>query len=114
MAVAGPAPDAGAGPRIPLVQHDPERHVEGPQSLAGEVVGQVLDAWLVADRRVRIGRARRRIGGIDSALAVDVIEPLGPRVVGLEILVGDRPRRRYPAPVLDLAEVLAAEPEEGG
>src|SRR6266704_3053369 len=113
MAVARPAADAGARAWILLVQHDPEGHVKRPQSLAGEVVGEVLDARLVADGRVWVWRARGRIGRIDPALAVDVIELLGPRVVGLEVVVGDGPGRRHAPPVLDLPEILATQPEEG-
>src|SRR5216684_2825209 len=65
-------------------------------------------------RRVRVRRARGRVRRVRSPLAVHVIEPFRRGVVGLEVLVFDRPRGRYPAPVLDLAEVLAAEAEERG
>src|SRR5215813_3377784 len=43
-----------------------------------------------------------------------MIEALGSEVVGLQLVVGDGPGRRYAAPVLDLAEVLAAQAEERG
>src|SRR3989454_7254737 len=56
------------------------------------------------------GRVRR----IAAALAVHVVELLGPRVVRLQVLVGDRPRGRDPAVMLDLPEVLAPQPEERG
>src|SRR5438093_5450305 len=111
MTVAGFAPDTAALTGILLVEHHAQRHVKGATAEARPVVGELLDPWLVAHRRMGIGRARRRIGGVDAALAMHVIQPLGPRVVRLEILVGDRPRRRDPVVVLELTEVLAAQPE---
>src|SRR5262249_21597198 len=52
--------------------------------------------------------------GVHPTLAVDVIELLGARVVGLHLVVADRPRRRHAPPVLHLTEVLAAKPEQRG
>ena len=49
-----------------------------------------------------------------AVLAVHLVQVLGLRVVGLELVVGDRPRRRETAVVLDLAEVLRAQPEQRG
>jgi len=43
-----------------------------------------------------------------------LVELLCLRVVGLHLLVGDRPRRRDPAVVAQLAEVLFAEAVQGG
>ena len=114
MPVAGRAADARALLRLALVEHDPERHVERPQPLAREVVGERLDPRLVAHDRMRVRRAGRWIRRVHAPLAVDLIETLGARVVRLEVLVGDRPRRRHAGGVLELAEVLAAHPEQGG
>jgi hypothetical protein len=108
MAVASRAPDARASLRLALVQHDAERNVEGAKPLSSEVVGELLDARLVADGRMRVRIARRRIRRIDTALAVHLVEALGAPVVRLEVLVGDRPGGGHTVVVLQLAEVLSA------
>src|SRR2546425_4496351 len=112
MAVARPATDALARPGTLLVQHDAQRHMEGAEAQPRQIVGELLDPRLVAARWMRVGRAGRRVGGIHAALAVHVVEVLGLRVVGLEVLVGQRPRGREPAVVADFSEVLPAEAEE--
>ncbi len=112
MAVAGVAADARAFQRARLVEHDAERHVKGPAALGREVVVQLLDARFVADGGERVGRARLRLGRVGAALAVDAIQPLGLRVVRLEIVVRDRPRGRDAAGMAQLAEVLAPQPEQ--
>src|SRR5687767_2812006 len=91
VTVAGAALDTAAAPRLLLVEHDPERHVERLQPGAREVAAELLHAWLVRDRRMRIGSTRRRIRGVLAALSVHLIETLGFGVVRLEIGVRDRP-----------------------
>src|SRR5712692_3553919 len=112
--IAGRASDAGALPPLVLVEHDPERHVERPVSEPRPVVVELLDPGLVAHGGVRIWPARHRLRGILAPLAVDVVEPLGGQVVRLEVLVRHGPGWRHAAVVLDLAEVLAPQPEERG
>ena len=92
--VAVVAAHAAAVGHVRLVEHDPARRVEGVQPGRGEVVGELLDARLVGHRRERVRGARRRLGRVLAAGAVDLVELLGPRVVGLELVVADRPRRR--------------------
>ena len=75
---------------------------------ACEVVGELLDPRLVADRRERVRRARRRLGRVLAARAVHLVELLGLRVVRLHLVVGDRPRRRDAVVVAQLAEVLGS------
>src|SRR5712692_1760221 len=75
--VAGVAADAAALVRILLVEHDADRYVEGLETRTCEVVGQLLDARLMADRGPRIGEVRRRFGRIFSAVSVHLIEILG-------------------------------------
>src|SRR5262249_57941949 len=65
-------------------------------------------------RRRRVGPAGGRVGRIRPMLAMDVIEPLGLAVIGLEIVVADRPGGRDPAMVPDLAEILLAQAEQRG
>ena len=79
--------------RVRLVEHDPARRVERPVAGGREVVGELLDPWLVRHRGMRVRRARRRLGRVLSARAVDVVVLLGERVVRLELVVGDRPGR---------------------
>ena len=45
-------------------------------------------------------------------LAVHAVEILGPRIIGLEVIVAERPGRRDPAVVPDLAEILLAQAEQ--
>ena len=60
------------------------------------------------------GRARGRLGRVLAAGAVHLVELLGLRVVRLHVGVGDRPRRREPVVVPELAEVLLAQPVQRG
>ena len=113
-AVAGGAANAGAERRVRLVEHDPARRVERPVAGGREVVGELLDPWLVGHGGMRVRRARRRLGRVLSARAVHVVELLRERVVRLQLVVGDRPRRRDAVVVLQLAEVLLAEPVQRG
>ena len=92
-AVARRAADARAERRVRLVEHDPARRVERLVAGGREVVGELLDPRLVRHGRMRIRRARRRLGRVLAARAVDVVVLLGERVVRLELVVGDRPGR---------------------
>jgi hypothetical protein len=77
-----------------------------------EVLCQLLEAWLVAHRWMRIWTTRRRLGGVLAALAVDMVLMLSLVVIRLEVLIGDRPLRRDPAEVTNLPEVLSSQPKE--
>src|SRR5262249_35282897 len=112
VTIAGTAADAGALARRGLVEADPQRHVERPEPESREVVAEPLHARVMADRRVRVRRAGWWVRGVLAALAVHVVKLLGLRVVGLKVLVADRPGGRDAAPVLELVEVLPAQPEE--
>ena len=92
-AVAGVAADAPAAVRIGLVAHDADRHRERPVAEPAQVVDQLLDARLVAERRMQVGRTGARLGRVGAALAVHLVQMLGARVVGLELAVLDRPGR---------------------
>ena len=111
-AVAGGAADARAVRHVRLVEHDPARGVERVVAGRVEVVGELLDPRLVRHRRMRVRRARRRLGRVLAARAVHLVELLGLRVVRLELVVGDRPGGRDAVVVLQLAEVLLAQPVE--
>ena len=93
MAVAGGAADAAAAAAVLFVQHDAHGHVERPVPERHQAVVQGLDARFMAHRRVPVGSARPGLGGVLAAVAVHVIELLGAGVVGLEVGVGDGPRR---------------------
>ena len=79
------------------------------QTHAGEIVEELLDPRLVRHRREGV-RPAGRIPWVLSADAVHLVEILGLRVVGLEVVVADRPRGRDPAVVLQLAEVRLPQP----
>src|SRR5438128_7440626 len=111
-AVAGVAADAAALPRVLLVEHDADGHVERPVPDARQVVDQLLDARLVAEGWMEVGRARGRLRRIAAAEPVHLVEVLGLRVVRLQVVVRARPGGRDAAVVGDLAEVLPAEPDQ--
>src|SRR5258708_12149115 len=74
--IAGVAANAAALVRVLLVEHDPDRYVEGLQARTCEVVGQWLDARLMADGTPGIGGTGFRFGRIVSATPVHMIETL--------------------------------------
>ena len=59
---------------------------------------------------MRVWRAGRRLGRVLSPRAMDVVVLLGKRVIRLQLVVGDRPRRRDAVVMLKLAEVLLPKP----
>ena len=69
---------------------------------------------LMADRRPRVWLGQGPFGGVLAVHAVHLVEPLGLGVPGLELVVAERPGRRDPVDVLDLAEVLGPQAVEGG
>ena len=112
-AVEAVAAHAAPALGVALVHVDADRQVERAVAGALEVVVELLDARLVRDGGVR-ERARSAGGSVGSSprLPVHEVELLGLGVVGLEVGVGDRPRRRDAAVVADLAEVALAQAEE--
>ena len=110
--VAVRAAHALAVGHVRLVEQHPAGGVEGVVADGGEVLGELGDARLVGHGGVRVGSGCRRFGRVLPAGPVDLVELLGLRVVGLHLLVGDRPRRRDAVVVAQLAEVLGAQPVE--
>jgi len=78
-----------------------------------ELIGELLDPRLVRHGRVRVRRAGRRLRWILAPCSVHLVELLGLRVVGLQLVVRDRPGRRDAVVVAQLAEVLLAQPVKG-
>lgn len=76
-----------------------------------QAIVELLDARLVGDRSMAVGPARRRLRCVDPVLAMDMIEVLGLTVIGLKIVLTERPGRRDSAMVSDVGEVLLADPE---
>ena len=113
-AVARRAAHARAVGHVVLGEHHAAGRVERLVPGRLEVVGELLDARLVADRRERVGRAGGRLGRVLAARAVHVVELLGARVVGLHLVVADGPRRRDAVVVAQLAEVLLAQAVQRG
>src|SRR5919108_2530845 len=88
--------------------------MEGLMTRPDEVVVELLDPRLVADRWVRVRPRRGRLRRVLAALPVHEVEALGLRVVGLEVFVRERPGGGDSAVVVDLAEVPLTQPEEDG
>ena len=113
-AVAVLAADADAVRHVRLVEPDSARRVERAVTGGLEIVGELLDPRLVRDGRERVRRARRPLGRILAADAVHLVRLLGPRVVGLELVVADRPGRRDPVVVAKVVEVLRPQSVQRG
>ena len=111
-AVEAVAAHAAPALGVALVEVDADRQVERMMAGLDEVVVELLDARLVRDGRVGEGPGGRGLGGVLAALAVDEVQPLGLGVVGLEVVVGQWPRRRDARVVADLVEVALAQAEE--
>src|SRR5229473_5185080 len=111
-AVAGIAANAAALVRVLLVEHDANRYVEGLETRTCKVVGQLLNARLMADGRPGIGGVRRRFGRIFSAVPVHLIQILGLRVVRFQIVITERPRGRDATMVANFAEIFFAQTEQ--
>ena len=73
MPVAPRAPNTLAFVPVLFVKHDAHGQQKRMVPDALEVIAQLLDPRLVADRRIEIGRARRRFGRVDTAPAVHLI-----------------------------------------
>ena len=104
----------GAPSPVGLVEQDPARCRERVVPGGRQVVGDLLDARLVGDGGPRVLLRPRALGRILAVAAVHLVQPLGLGVEGLEVVVAERPRRRDAVGVLDLAEVLRAQPVERG
>ena len=114
VAVAGRAPDAGAGGPVGLIQQDPAWRMERVVAGLRERVRDLPDPWFMRDRRPRVLHGRRTLGRILAVRAVHLVEPLGLAIPGLEVGVADRPCWRDAVNVPDLAEVLGTETVQRG
>ena len=113
-AVARRAAHARAVGHVVLGEHHAAGRVERLAPGRREIVCELLDARLVADRRERVRSAGGRLGRVLAAGAVHLVELLGPRVVGLHLVVLDGPRRRGAVVVMQQAEVLLAQAVQRG
>ena len=113
--VAGVAADAAAVHAVGLVEQNgagcERRCVAG----APQAVGDLLHARFVRDRRMRVRRARRRVGGVaevGSALAAHLVQLFSSRVPGLEFIVAQRPIRRHAIGRAVGLKILLTQPEQ--
>src|SRR5207245_9941387 len=106
------AMDAGPLFRMSSVEPHAHRQVEGPVTGPDQILIQFLNARLMADRRVAIWGAGRRLRRILTTLSVHLIEIFRLCIVRLQFVVGDRPGGRHATMVLELAEILLAEPQQ--
>lgn len=79
---------------------------------SAQLFGEFRDLGLVAQRVVWIGSVGPKLKRIVATHAVNVEQPLGLDVIGLEYVIAHRPGRRDAAGVDPLAEVTLAQPEE--
>ena len=114
IAVAPRAADARAARAVGFVEEDPARRRERVVAGGGQVVGDLLDARFVGDGRPRVLLRPVTLGGVVAVVAVHLVQPLRLRVPGLEVVVAQRPGRRDAVGVLELTEVLRAQPVERG
>src|SRR5690349_6131786 len=98
--------------RILFVDLQSQRRVKRTQTEALEIVAQLLDSRLMADRRMRVRAAGARFRRVFTAFAVHVIETFGLQVIWLKIVVRNRPGRRNSAKVADFVEVFPAQTKE--
>src|SRR5579872_5088199 len=63
---------------------------------------------------MRIGLARRRLGGIDPVLAMHLIQLLSLGIIWLEIFICERPCRRESAMMAYFAEILTPQTKQSG
>jgi hypothetical protein len=99
---------------VRLVEQDSAGGVEGVVACVGQLVGELLDPRLVRHSGMRVRRTGRRLRRVLASRSVNLVDLLGLRVVRLEVVVRDRPGRRDAVVVAKLAEVLCAQPVEGG
>ena len=71
-----------------------------------------MNAWLMANGRVWVGRARGRFGGIVAAVSMHMIKPLRLGVIRLYVFVTNRPGGRETAVMANLAKVLFSETKQ--
>src|SRR5450432_1515065 len=79
-----------------------------------KLIVNLLDARLVAHRRTRVRLAARGLSRIGAAFAMRLVKNLGFVVVGLVVLVFQRPLGRDTILVPDLFEVALAQSEKSG
>src|SRR3990167_4957689 len=72
----------------------------------------LFDDRLVADRGVFVGAFFGRLGWILSSLSVHFIELFRRLIIGLKILIFERPGRGDPPIVLNLSKIGFSKPEE--
>ena len=105
-AVAPYASRVRDGPAVRVLgEMHPQRQVKRVQAQLGQAIGQLLDARLVPHRRVGVVAARGAGEGVLAVLAVHPEQVLGADVIRLHVVVAQRPGRRDPVRVPDLAEV---------
>src|SRR6266850_5769259 len=93
MTVAGIATNAGAGARVLFIDPNPKRHVKRLQARSLKIIVQMLNALLVTDGRIFVGRAGVWFGWIFTARTVHLVEMFGFGVIRLKLVVANRPRR---------------------
>jgi hypothetical protein len=106
------APDAFAVGHVSFIEHDARRRVERLVAGLGEVVRKLLNARFMRDGGMRVGLAGPGVGRVFTAKAMDRIHFLRLGVIGLEIVVADRPLRRHAVVMRVALKILLAQAKE--
>src|SRR5258705_4407170 len=112
MAVAGIATNAGTGAWVLFIDPNPKRDVKRLEASSLKIIVQMLNALLVTDGRIFVGRAGVCFRWIFTAGTVHLIEVFGFGVIGFQLVVADGPRRRYAAVMTKLAKVFFAQTKQ--
>jgi len=125
IAITGIASDSLRSQRISFIELESQRYRKSVNAETAHVLLNGLHARFVAESRVRVILRVIRLGWIErgaiptcngrgvAEIAVDVKTLFGAGIVGLQIGIGDRPRRRDAALMSDDDEVFCAHAKHG-
>src|SRR5215470_19365624 len=99
--------------RAVFVDQDAKRYGKRITAELRKSVHNLLHAMFMTDWRAQIWPAGMRLSWVTSALPVHLIQVFRFRIVGLKLVVADRPRRRDTAVMPHLVEVLFAKAKQG-
>jgi hypothetical protein len=86
--------------------------MEGLETDACQLVGQLGDPGLMFHRGIGIGVDGRRLGRVLASCAMDMEQGLRGIVIGVEVAILERPGRRDATGMVDLVEIALAQPEK--
>ena len=103
---------AGLAALQPGLDVDAERQRRRMKAEAFQLLTSTGNRRLVGHRREGVGNGMVRLGRVLAQRAANLEELLGLGIPGLELVIGDRPRRRDAAEMLHLGKVFLAVADE--